>query len=66
MNKVQAISRISEASDTDEVAVAVFPPNICPLCHRAKDTLFWEIFAGALVECCGPCAVKLRRLEQLV
>lgn len=66
MNKTQAISRISEAKETDEIMVATFPCNICSICHKRKDTLFAIFFADTLLECCGACATKLNMLEELL
>ena len=64
MNKTQAISRISEAKESDEIVVATFPSNICQICHKPKDTLFFKFFADTIQECCGPCAIKLQSLEE--
>lgn len=65
MNKQQAISRISEAKENEEIIVATFPYNICPVCHKNKKVLFVNFFADLLVESCGPCYIKLEELETI-
>lgn len=65
MNKTQAISRIGEAKDTDDIVVASFPCNICEVCGQPKDVLFVNFFADRIQEACGACSVKLRQLEKI-
>lgn len=66
MDKQSAIKYIKEADDKADIAVAVFPSNICPICHKAKDTLFVESFANTFLECCGGCAIKLQKLQEIL
>ena len=65
MNKPQAIKRISEAKESDEIVVATFPHNICDICHKPKPVLFVKFFADILLECCGPCCKKLDALQEI-
>lgn len=66
MNKTQAINRISEAKESDEIVVATFPSNFCQICHKPKDTLFCIFFADMLLECCGGCSIKLQMLNEIL
>lgn len=66
MDKVQAIKRISEAKESDDIVVATFPSNICDICHKPKNVLFVKFFADILLEACGGCTIKLQALEEIL